>query len=43
MTVIAEYEYTPMAPQDLALKKNDEYTVLEICDANWLRATDKHG
>lgn len=43
MTVIAEYEYTPMAPQDLELKKDDEYTILQICDANWFRARDKHG
>ncbi|KAF4085509.1 hypothetical protein AMELA_G00095950 [Ameiurus melas] len=43
MTVIAEYEYTPMAPQDLELIKDDEYTILEICDANWFRARDKHG
>uniref|UniRef100_A0A8B9GNQ6 Tyrosine-protein kinase n=1 Tax=Astyanax mexicanus TaxID=7994 RepID=A0A8B9GNQ6_ASTMX len=37
MTVIAEYEYAPMAPQDLELRKDEEYTVLQICDANWLR------
>lgn len=43
MTVIAEYEYTPMAPQDLELKKDDEYTILQICDANWFRARDKYG
>lgn len=43
MTVIAEYEYTPMAPQDLELKRDDEYTILQICDANWFRARDKYG
>ncbi|KAG9272766.1 tyrosine-protein kinase BTK [Astyanax mexicanus] len=43
MTVIAEYEYAPMAPQDLELRKDEEYTVLQICDANWLRARDKYG
>lgn len=43
MTVIAEYDYTPMAPQDLELKKDNEYTILEICDANWFRAKDNNG
>lgn len=43
MTVIAEYEYTPMTPQDLELIRDEEYTILQICDANWLRAKDKYG
>ncbi|XP_008274416.1 tyrosine-protein kinase BTK-like isoform X1 [Stegastes partitus] len=43
MTVIAEYNYPPMTAQDLELRKDEEYTILEICDANWWRARDKHG
>ncbi|KAJ3587408.1 hypothetical protein NHX12_011005 [Muraenolepis orangiensis] len=43
MTVIAEYEYTPLTPQDLELRKDEEYTILEMCDVNWWRARDKHG
>ncbi|XP_062846719.1 tyrosine-protein kinase BTK-like [Trichomycterus rosablanca] len=43
MTVIAEYEYTPMTPQDLEMKKDEQYTILDICDANWVRAKDKYG
>uniref|UniRef100_A0A8C1T5Y0 Tyrosine-protein kinase n=1 Tax=Cyprinus carpio TaxID=7962 RepID=A0A8C1T5Y0_CYPCA len=30
MTVVAEYEYAPMTPQDLELRKDEEYTLLEI-------------
>lgn len=43
MTVIAEYDYTPMTPQDLELRKDEEYTILEMSDPNWWRATDKYG
>lgn len=43
MTVIAEYNYTPMTPQDLELRKDEEYTILEMSDTNWWRARDKYG
>lgn len=43
MTVVAEYNYTPMTPQDLELKKDEEYTILGRSDANWWRAQDKYG
>lgn len=43
LTVIAEYDYSPMTPQDLELKKDAEYTILEMSDANWWRARDKYG
>ncbi|XP_078116383.1 tyrosine-protein kinase BTK [Sander vitreus] len=43
MTVIAEYNYTPMSPQDLELRKDEEYTVLEMSDQNWWKARDKNG
>ncbi|KAM3866895.1 tyrosine-protein kinase BTK [Diretmus argenteus] len=43
MTVIAEYEYTPVTPQDLELRKDEEYTILEMSDPNWWRAQDKYG
>ncbi|KAM9377078.1 LOW QUALITY PROTEIN: tyrosine-protein kinase BTK [Pholidichthys leucotaenia] len=43
MTVVAEYNYTPMTNQDLELKKDEEYTILEKGDANWWRARDKYG
>ncbi|XP_041697521.1 tyrosine-protein kinase BTK isoform X2 [Coregonus clupeaformis] len=43
MTVVAEYEYTPSTPQDLELRKDEEYTILEMSDANWWRARDKYG
>lgn len=43
MTVVAEYNYTPMTPQDLELRKDEEYTILEKSDANWWRARDKYG
>ncbi|XP_034037776.1 tyrosine-protein kinase BTK isoform X2 [Thalassophryne amazonica] len=43
MTVIAEYNYTPMTPQDLELRKDEEYTILEMSDPNWWRARDRHG
>lgn len=43
MTVIAEYNYTPMTPQDLELRKDEEYTILEMSDSNWWRAKDKYG
>uniref|UniRef100_A0AAX7TJL1 Tyrosine-protein kinase n=1 Tax=Astatotilapia calliptera TaxID=8154 RepID=A0AAX7TJL1_ASTCA len=43
MTVVAEYSYTPMTPQDLELRKDEEYTILEKSDANWWRARDKYG
>ncbi|TRY60145.1 hypothetical protein DNTS_006451 [Danionella cerebrum] len=35
MTVTAEYEYAPVAPSDLELRKDEEYTLLEISDRNW--------
>uniref|UniRef100_A0A3P9BP31 Tyrosine-protein kinase n=1 Tax=Maylandia zebra TaxID=106582 RepID=A0A3P9BP31_9CICH len=40
MTVVAEYSYTPMTPQDLELRKDEEYTILEKSDANWWRNKD---
>ena len=43
MTVIAEYSYTPMTPQDLELRKDEEYTILEMSDQNWWKARDKNG
>ncbi|XP_023253761.1 tyrosine-protein kinase BTK isoform X1 [Seriola lalandi dorsalis] len=43
MTVIAEYNYTPMTEQDLELRKDEEYTILEMADTNWWRARDKYG
>ncbi|XP_056294951.1 tyrosine-protein kinase BTK [Pseudoliparis swirei] len=43
MTVMAEYDYTPMTPQDLELRKDEEYTILEMCDQNWWKARDKYG
>ncbi len=32
MTVVAEYEYVQMTPHDLELRKDEEYTLLEISD-----------
>ncbi|XP_038849569.1 tyrosine-protein kinase BTK isoform X1 [Salvelinus namaycush] len=43
MTVVAEYEYTPSTPQDLELRKDEEYIILEMSDSNWWRARDKYG
>ncbi|CAG08333.1 unnamed protein product, partial [Tetraodon nigroviridis] len=43
MTVTAEYNYAPMTPQDLELKKEEQYTILEMSDPNWWRARDKYG
>lgn len=43
MTVIAEYDYTPVTPQDLKLRKNEEYTILEKSDPNWWKARDANG
>uniref|UniRef100_A0A8C9Z7F6 Tyrosine-protein kinase n=1 Tax=Sander lucioperca TaxID=283035 RepID=A0A8C9Z7F6_SANLU len=43
MTVIAEYNYTPMSLQDLELRKDEEYTILEMSDQNWWKARDKNG
>lgn len=43
MTVIAEYDYQPRASQDLELRKDEEYTILEMSDPNWWRARDKYG
>ncbi|XP_056455797.1 tyrosine-protein kinase BTK [Gadus chalcogrammus] len=43
MTVIAEHEYIPLSAQDLELKKDEEYTILEMPDANWWLARDKYG
>lgn len=43
MTVTAEYNYLPMAPQDLELRKDELYSILEMSDPNWWRARDKYG
>lgn len=43
MTVTAEYDYSPMAPADLELRKEEEYTILEMSDSNWWKARDKNG
>ncbi|KAG7517791.1 tyrosine-protein kinase BTK [Solea senegalensis] len=43
MTVIAQYPYSPMTEQDLELRKDEEYTILEKSDTNWWRARDKYG
>lgn len=43
MTVIAEYNYQPKTAQDLELRKDEEYTILEMSDPNWWRAKDKYG
>ncbi|KAJ8281716.1 hypothetical protein COCON_G00042350 [Conger conger] len=43
MTAIAEYDYTPVTDQDLALHKGEEYTILEMVDTNWWRASDRNG
>ncbi|CAN9515179.1 unnamed protein product [Ophioblennius macclurei] len=43
MTVIAEYSFTPKTPQDLELRKDEEYTILEMSDGNWWKARDKYG
>lgn len=43
MTVIAEYNYTPMTDQDLELRKEEEYTIIEKSDTNWWRARDQYG
>ncbi|XP_030620766.1 tyrosine-protein kinase BTK isoform X3 [Chanos chanos] len=43
MTVIAEYDYTPVTDQDLELRKDEEYTILEVNDRNWWKARDKYG
>uniref|UniRef100_A0A8D0D611 Tyrosine-protein kinase n=1 Tax=Sander lucioperca TaxID=283035 RepID=A0A8D0D611_SANLU len=40
MTVIAEYNYTPMSLQDLELRKDEEYTILEMSDQNWWKNKD---
>ncbi|XP_066571117.1 tyrosine-protein kinase BTK [Amia ocellicauda] len=43
VTVVAEYDYTPMSEQDLQLRKDEEYTILDKTDANWWKARDKYG
>ncbi|KAM4585827.1 tyrosine-protein kinase BTK [Fundulus diaphanus] len=43
LTVVAEYDYTPMNAQDLELRKDEEYTILERSDPNWWKARDKYG
>ncbi|XP_007571980.1 tyrosine-protein kinase BTK [Poecilia formosa] len=43
ITVVAEYDYAPMTPQDLELRKDEEYTILERSDPNWWKARDKYG
>uniref|UniRef100_A0A8C6TM03 Tyrosine-protein kinase n=1 Tax=Neogobius melanostomus TaxID=47308 RepID=A0A8C6TM03_9GOBI len=42
-SVRADYDYTPGTAQDLELKKDEEYTVLEMSDPNWWKARDKFG
>ncbi|MGH0160282.1 UNVERIFIED_CONTAM: hypothetical protein FKN15_053118 [Acipenser sinensis] len=37
------YDYTPTNPQDLPLTNGEEYTVLDMSDANWWKARDRHG
>ncbi|XP_053180100.1 tyrosine-protein kinase BTK [Scomber japonicus] len=43
MTVMAEYNYAPTTNQDLELRKDEEYTILEMSNTNWWRARDKYG
>lgn len=43
MSVIAEYNFAPVTPQDLELRKDEEYTILEMSDQNWWKARDKYG
>ncbi|XP_075867905.1 tyrosine-protein kinase BTK isoform X2 [Nelusetta ayraudi] len=43
MTVVAEYNFQPKTSLDLELKKDEEYTILEMSDPNWWRARDKYG
>ncbi|KAG7224788.1 hypothetical protein INR49_013501 [Caranx melampygus] len=43
MKVIAEYNYIPVTEQDLELRKDEEYVILEMSDTNWWRARDKYG
>lgn len=43
MTVVAEYNFQPKTSQDLELKKDEEYTILEMSDPNWWLARDKYG
>uniref|UniRef100_A0A8C1Z0S9 Tyrosine-protein kinase n=1 Tax=Cyprinus carpio TaxID=7962 RepID=A0A8C1Z0S9_CYPCA len=43
MTVVAEYEYAPVTAHDLELRKDEEYTLLEINDPNWFKARDTYG
>uniref|UniRef100_A0A7N5ZYP9 Tyrosine-protein kinase n=1 Tax=Anabas testudineus TaxID=64144 RepID=A0A7N5ZYP9_ANATE len=43
MTVVAEYDYTPVSAQDLELRKDEEYTILEKSDTNWWKARDQYG
>uniref|UniRef100_A0A8C1I1V7 non-specific protein-tyrosine kinase n=2 Tax=Cyprinus carpio TaxID=7962 RepID=A0A8C1I1V7_CYPCA len=42
MTVVAEYEYAPMTPQDLELRKDEEYTLLEIETAKETAGSCRH-
>ncbi|KAM9850366.1 tyrosine-protein kinase BTK [Aulostomus maculatus] len=43
VTVIAEYNYSTMTPHDLELRKDEEYTIIEMSDPNWWKARDKYG
>lgn len=43
MTVTAEYNFSPTMPQDLELKKDEQYTIVEMSDPNWWKARDKYG
>ncbi|RXM27033.1 Tyrosine-protein kinase BTK [Acipenser ruthenus] len=42
-TVTAMYDYTPTNPQDLPLTNGEEYTILDMSNANWWKARDRHG
>ncbi|XP_062916627.1 tyrosine-protein kinase BTK isoform X2 [Mobula hypostoma] len=41
--VVALYDYQIMNPEDLPLRKDEEYFVLDHSDHNWWRARDAHG
>ncbi|XP_069749898.1 tyrosine-protein kinase BTK isoform X2 [Narcine bancroftii] len=41
--VVALYDYQVMNPDDLPLRRDEEYLVLDHGDQNWWRARDAHG
>ncbi|KAM9835709.1 tyrosine-protein kinase BTK [Syngnathus typhle] len=43
MRVIAQYNHPAMMPHDLELKKDEEYTIVDMSDPNWWQARDKYG